>query len=451
MALTDPPSGAVSSPQACPGSAPGAASRPSNRFSRRSLFRAAGVGAVASVLPLSACSGSSGAGGSTTIRFEERKFEVVPYFDKLVQDFNGKQSAVQVTHDSTSDLIAQFVRGNAPDIDCDNYNLTTSLFIARGVLANVADLPEAKTIDPNIQALVAQYAQYNNETSVLPYSVAAEGVVYNTEIFDKYSVKVPMTWTELIAACELFKSKGLTPIYGTLKDPWTIAQGLFDYIVGGALDVAGFFSKLKALGPNAGKNGDVSFSEDFKPAAAKMLQLAKYMNPDAASRGYADGNSAFAAGQGAMYLQGPWAVGEILKANPKAKVSTFALPATDNPADTKCRVNLDLAIWLPRNGAKHDAAVTFLTYLMQPAVMNKYNADNLAFSPLKDAPAVTNPAISGLEPYIKAGKFYQGAGTYFPNVIPYGNYLQAMVLNKDANTALAQMDNDWNRVAKRSV
>ena len=82
------------------------------------------------------------------IVFEETKPEVVPYFNNLVAKFNASQSHVVVSHDFTSNLIAEFVRGNPPAIDCDNYNLTTSIFVARGVLADLASLPQAKTHRP---------------------------------------------------------------------------------------------------------------------------------------------------------------------------------------------------------------------------------------------------------------------------------------------------------------
>ena len=420
-------------------------------LSRRSLFKAAGLGAIATVVPLSGCSASGAGGGVTTIRFEATKVEVVGYFGKLVADFNQQQSGVQVTHDSTSSLIAQFVRGTPPDLDCDNYNLTTSLFVARGVLTDLADLPEAKLIDPNVQALVDQYGSYRGQTSVLPYSITAAGVVYNTDLFEQHGVQVPTTWSQLIEACETFKSKGVTSIYSTFKDPWTIQQGLFDYISGGISNVADFYQQLKAQGTAAGPDSPVNFQSTFKPAVAKILQLAEYSNPDAASRTYADGNTAFANGKAAMYMQGPWAIGEIAKANPQAKVGTFALPATDNPADTKVRVNLDLALWIPTSTTKKEAATRFLSYLMQPDVMNTYNADNLAFSPVKNAPAVKDQRIAGLEPYVHAARFYQGAGTYMPNVIPLGNYLQGMVLTKDGDATLRSLDSDWHRLAKRSV
>jgi raffinose/stachyose/melibiose transport system substrate-binding protein len=415
---------------------------------RRTLFKTAALGATASLLPLSGCGRG---GGATNIRFESTKPETIPYFDGLITAFNKSQSGVHAVHDSTSSLIASFVRGNPPDLDCDNYDVTTSIFLARGVLSDLAGLPEAKLIDPNVQGLVSQYATYKNQLNVLPYSVTAAGVIYNVEVFDKHGLDVPKTWGDLISICEKLKAKNVTPIYQTYKDTWTIQQGLFDYVSGGLIDVAGFFKKLKAQGTDIGPDSEVSFERTFAPAVEKMLELAKYTNPDAGSRGFADGTAAFAAGKAAMYLQGPWAMGTIAAANPKLKIATFALPATDNAAETKCRVNLDLALWIPTSTRNRAAAVGLLRYLMQPSVINAYNQKNLAFTPVKNAPAMKDERISGLEPFVRGGRFYQGAGTYVPYVIPIRNYLQEMVLSGNGKSAMRSLDKDWRRLAKRSA
>ena len=259
-------------------------------------------------------------------------------------------------HDFTSSLIAEFVRGNPPAIDCDNYNLTTSIFVARGVLADLASLPQAKTVEPDIQALVTQYASFQGETSVLPYSVAAEGVIYNVDLFDKVGVSsVPTTWSEFLAVCEKFKSAGITPVYQTYGDVWTIQQGLFDYTAGGMVDVAAFYQGLAREGTDLGPDSPVSYEKDFTAPCQKMLSLAPYFNDNPIAKHYADGNLAFANSGAGMYMQGPWAVGEVLAINPKLKMGTFALPATDDASQTKCRVNLDLAIWLPRSQAARAA------------------------------------------------------------------------------------------------
>jgi raffinose/stachyose/melibiose transport system substrate-binding protein len=421
-------------------------------LNRRSMMKALGLGAAAIAGP-GLVAGCSSSGGATRIVFEETKPEVVPYFTALAAKFNASQSSVVVTHDSTSSLIAEFVRGNPPNIDCDNYNLTTSIFVARGVLADLADLPQAQLIDPNIQALVTQYASYHGETSILPYSVAAEGVIYNMELFDKVGVSsVPTTWSEFLAVCEKFMSAKITPIYQTYGDTWTIQQGLFDYTVGGMIDVAAFYKQLNAEGTNLGSGSSVSFGKDFTAPCKQMLALNPYINADPIAKHYGDGNLAFANGQAGMYMQGPWAVGDVLAINPKLKMGTFPLPVTEDASQTKCRVNLDLAIWLPRSqpAAQRAAAIQFLDYLMQPSVLNAYNQANLAFSPLKNAPPQTSPIVSGLNQYVSSGRFYQGAGTYVPITIPVGNFIQEMMLTGDVSGFTSSMDGAFKRLAIRT-
>ncbi|HCA85907.1 MAG TPA: carbohydrate-binding protein [Streptomyces sp.] len=420
-------------------------------LSRRSLLRAGALaGAAAGSSWLTGC-GSSG-GGRTTIRFLQNKPEVIGYFRGLVDDFNASQSEIRVIHDSTpTPLVPQFVRGTPPDLACYNYNLESSNFVAKGELADLGGLPEAGRIDDNVQDLVAQYAQYRSQTSVLPYAIAASGVIYNKDLFDEAGVAVPTTWSELLKACRAFRARDIVPIRQTYKETWTLSQGLFDYVSGSALDVADFYDRLKALGPDAGPRAKVSFSREFRDAAEKMIELLDHTNRDAPSQSYADGNAAFAKGRTAMYLQGPWAVGEIAKIDPKLRLGSFALPATEDPADTKVRVNLDLALWIPNASSKRDAAEVFLRHIMKPAVMDTYNAENLTWSSTKNAPAVSDQRVAGLQPYVDAARFYQGAGTYLPTAIPIGNYLQELVLSRNAGAFLTRLDNDWARYAQRNL
>lgn len=424
--------------------------RPLSR--RRFLGMAALVGGTAAAPAISGCGGSASADEPTRIRFLQNKPEVIGYFSDLAETFNSSQPDVVVLHDSTpTALIPQFVRGTPPDLACYNYNLETSNFLRRGALTNLADLPEAQTIDPSVQSLVDQFARYKDETSALPYSITAAGVIYNTSMFDDLGLEVPTTWSELLEVCERLEAAGITPIEQTFKDTWTLSQGLFDYVSGSALDVSAFFAELKALGADAEPDSSVSFTKDFRDACQKMVALLAYTNEDAPSRGYADGNVAFANGKTAMYLQGPWAVGEILKINPEAQIGTFPMPASDDPEMTKVRVNLDLALWIPHDSQNQDAGRQFLRYLMQPEVQNAYNEHALAWSTTKDAPPVRDPHVAGLQPYIEAAKFYQGAGTYMPTAIPVGNYLQEFVISRDVEQFLTKLDADWERYARRSA
>jgi len=415
---------------------------------RRTLLKAGSVSALG-IGTLSAC-GSGGAGGTTDLSFHQSKPEVIGYFDELIKKFNAAHPKLDVTHDATTSLVAGFVREQPPDLALENYLLDVGNFVTRGALSDLSDLPEAKMIDPLVRDEVRQYASYRDETSVLPYSVTAAGVVYNKSLFEKHQQQVPTTWDELIGVCKVFQEAGVTPIYATYVDTWTTSQGLFDYVGGSMVDVAAFYDQLRQEGGDVGPDSPVSFSKDFAPAVDRMLELTKYFNENANSRDYGDGNVAFAKGEAAMYLQGPWAIGEISKLDPKMQLGTFPLGATDDPADAKARINFDLALWIPRGSSTRRQAVELLTFLMQPDVINKYNQDNLGFSPLKNAPKVTDPRIEGLQPAFDAGRIYQGAGTYVPPTIPLPNYLQELVITKNAELFLSRMDKDWARLAART-
>jgi raffinose/stachyose/melibiose transport system substrate-binding protein len=423
-------------------------------LSRRSLLRMAGLAGAAALMPLTGCaSGASQEDGVTTLRFMQNKPEVVDYFNQVIKDFEALNPDIRVIQDfNEGNFVPGLVRNDPPDVVTRGFAQATGDFVRKGIFADLADLPEASTVDPKIQELVNSWGQYNgHETNALPFSLAAAGVIYNRDIFDANGVAVPATWDEFVAACETFKAAGITPIYGTFKDPWTLAQGMFDYVSGGSLDTAEFFTRINAKGADISAGAAESFTSNFRAALPKMLQLTSFSQNGASSKNYADGNAAFAKGQAAMYLQGPWALSQLVTANKDIRVGTFPLPVTNNPADTKARVNVDMALSITRNTPNMAAARRFVGYLLEPAVVNTYNEKNAAFSPLKDAPPVTNPQISGLDESVRNARYYQGAATYFPPSVPLHNYIQSFVYSKNGDQFLAALDDEWRRVAERTA
>lgn len=407
---------------------------------------AAALGTALVGSTLAGCS----AGGPTEIRFHLSKPEAIPYFRELIAEYNASQDDVEVVFDTSSNLQAGFLRGNPPDLGLLNYNMEMSRFMERGALSDLSDMPEADRILPEVQDLVDQYATYPGRTSVLPYSVMAASVIYNIDIFEQQGLEVPQTWDELIEVCDQLQGAGITPFYGTFKDPWTVAQGWFDYTVGGSVDVAEFYDEMNELGTEVGPDSPVSFERTLLEPVDRMTMLAEtYTNPDAASRGYGDGNLAFAQGQAAMYLQGPWAFGEIAKTSPDMNLGTFPLPMTDDPDDLEVRVNIDLAAWIPEASRHKEEAREFLSYLFQKDVMDAYNAAQLGYGTTTDAAPVTDPRIIGMKDFYDQARFYQGASKAIPLTIPTENYMQGIVTGGNAERALRVMDADWARLALR--
>lgn len=413
----------------------------------RRWVAATAVGVLGAAL-LAGCS----ADGRETIRFTFSKREALSFMNDVVAQYNASQDRVRVEMDSSGvDVVsASFVRGNPPDIMLANYNYEVARFVQRCALTDLGATEAAVSVRDDLQPLMDQYGSCEGRTSALPYSVMAASVIYNTQIFDELGLSVPTTWDELLQVSETLQANGVTPFYGTFKDDWTVAQGWYDYAVGGSLDVIDFFDGLAAEGDRVGPDSTVSFAADFTGPMDRMLQLARdYTNPDAESRAYGDGNLAFARGEAAMYLQGPWALGEIAKTAPDLPVGTFPLPMTDDPADRKVRVNMDLAAMIPEASRHQEAARDFLEHLYRPEIIQAYNESQLGFAPTTDAPAPSDPRVAGMIPFYEDGRIYQGASVLVPKTIPTFNYAQAMIFGASPATTLRTMDEDWSRLAFR--
>jgi raffinose/stachyose/melibiose transport system substrate-binding protein len=397
---------------------------------------------------LVACSGSD---GRETVRFAFAKPEAIPYMRDLVEKYNSSQDEVTVVLDTSGiDAVsAAFVRGDPPDIALNNYNQETARFIQRCAMSDLSDTAAAQSVREDLTPFLDQFGVCPGRTSAIPYSIMGAAVIYNKEIFEQNDLDVPTTWDELIEVCETLTAAGVTPIYATFADNWTVGQGWYDYAVGGMLDTVAFFDELAEEGTDVGPNSTVSFQKDQAAPIDKMLELSQYVNNDAASRLYGDGNTAMANGEAAMYMQGPWAFGEIAKAAPDLALGMFPLPVTDDPDDLKARINMDLAAWIPEASQHQGAARDFLEYLYQPEVIEAYNESQLGFTPTKDAPPVSDERIIGLQEYIDAGDVYQGSTTLVPRAIPIMNYVQAIILGSDPQRILSNIDADYARLAYR--
>lgn len=81
------------------------------------------------------------------------------------------------------------------------------------------------------------YEFEQNEIYAAPLSMSATSILYyNTALFQKYNVKVPETWDELMAAVKVFNENKITPIALGNKAPWvaqsTILGTLADHVTG---------------------------------------------------------------------------------------------------------------------------------------------------------------------------------------------------------------------------
>lgn len=386
------------------------------------------------------------------VRFIFYKREALDFMSEVVRDYNASQSEYEVIFDTSGldPLSASFVRGNPPDIMLVNYNMEVARFVDRCTLSDLSGTTAAPRIREDLIPLVDQYGVCEGRTSALPYSVMAASVIYNKEMFDEHDLEVPQTWDELIQVSETLQAAGIDPFYATFGDDWTVGQGWYDYAVGSSIDVLEFFNQLAEQGTEVGPDSAVSFQNDFLEPMEKVSELAEnYVNSDAPSRTYNDGNTRFANGGGAMYLQGPWAFSEIAKTDPDLELGTFPLPMTNDPDDLKVRVNLDLAAMIPEDANNPEGAFDFLEFIFQPETILAYNESQLGFTPTTEAPDPSDPRIEGMIEYYDDGAIYQGPSVLVPRAIPSMNYAQEMLLSRNPLPTLRTMDSDWARIVFR--
>jgi len=392
------------------------------------------------ITPMAACSADSGV---TTIVLNQNKPAAM--FTDLIEQFEAENPDIRVLQDPhEAGFIPSLVRGNPPDLRIAGWASAESVLAQRGVFEDLSDMDAAARIPDTTLDLVRQWGGGDGALDALPFSLVSAGVIYNKDIFDEQGLSVPQTWDEFVQLCETLKSRDITPVYGTFREPWTTDM-VMDYVVG---DFSGIYSELREEGPTLQADSPASFQNTIGDKLDKAEYIFDQTQPDARSRNYPDGNVAFANGAAAMYFQGPWALSEIANANSEVNLGTFPLPTTNDPADTKSRIILDLVVSIPKGAAHPEEARRFVDFLYDTQVNADYNAANAAFSPLTDVAPPDDERISGLVPYVQAQRFYLGMSAYF-GAIPKSNYFQEFALYRNGASFTSSLTEEWQRQAWR--
>lgn len=138
------------------------------------------------------------------------------------------------------------------------------------------------------------------------YTTPVSALFYNRVMFEKYGLKAPTNWDELVTVCKTFTDNGITPFGISVKDTWVLAM-THDALT------------LKSAGPEktaaaVSKNG-VSYNDpDFLASATKIKELidmgaflegATGLSNDEASANFYNGTVP-------MYITGSWMGGSII-------------------------------------------------------------------------------------------------------------------------------------------
>ncbi|MCM3595571.1 extracellular solute-binding protein [Metabacillus idriensis] len=402
---------------------------------------AAGVLLGASVL--AGCSSGDEKDGKVTLNLFSNKSENINTYKGLIEEFEAENPDIRIKFDSPPEaetvLRTKLIKNDIPDVMLIAGNATYGELGRAGVLEDFADSELINSIQPSYLDMIDRLVGPEKDGVYgLPYATNANTVIYNKQKFEELGLEVPKTWDEFIAVLEKAKAAGEIPIYLTLKDAWTGMISLNS--LGGNLAGEEFAEKKSS--------GKTSFVKSYDEVADKMLTLTEYGHKDNFGIAYGDGNNAFAAGEGVMYIQGNWAIPEILKANPEAELGVFPMPVTNDPEQNKLVSGVDVLLTISKDSEHKKEAGKFLEFMLEKETAKRYIDEQKAFSAIEGV-YQEDPVFEGIKENFEKGKITSFQDHYYPAGMGAENILQEFLIEKKKSAFLKKMDREWEKVEDR--
>jgi raffinose/stachyose/melibiose transport system substrate-binding protein len=298
--------------------------------------------------------------------------------------------------------------------------------IDAGMIMDLTNEPFIKNYD---DAAIKDAGTYNGKVYAINLGrITYSGIFYNKDLFAANNVKVPTTWSELVSACETFKSANIPCMTAGGKDGWPIFVGAYGLLGASYPDQAGL---VEGLWTGTIKWNDAKSLEMWK----KMQVYARdWMEPGAVGISNDGAPGRFASGAVAMLPGGSWMGSAIDTAAPSFKWGYIPFPGSDNPDDNKYLFGKYDQGWaVAAKTPNKDAAMKYLTEFSTPENYNAF-ANAVGFIPTQPTAKLTTTIGQEVEPYLTnfrvgyeqywvapkgAGEFANPWPTYFK---PFGTY-----------------------------
>ncbi|TQR46425.1 ABC transporter substrate-binding protein [Paenibacillus popilliae] len=234
----------------------------------------------------------------------------------------------------------------------------------------IADLTGKEFVKNYVPTDIEQAGTYKGKVYGIPTGkVVMSGIFYNKDIFAKYGLEVPTTWSEFMKVCETLKENGVTPIGMAGKDVWPLKLpvfGLQAHILGGG-DQEKFIEGLW--------KGTSKFTD---PDAVEVLEKMKTIQDKYTMDGfmgvdYATIPSYFATGKVAMMPNGSWEAPTVKTANPDLNYGYFPIPATEDAKVNKSLVGkYDMTWYVAEKSKNKEGAIKWLEFFSQQEIYSQF-------------------------------------------------------------------------------
>ena len=352
-----------------------------------------------------------------------------------------------VPNDSMTVLKTRMSSGQAPDIIQLQSYANVFEFANAGWLLNLTNEPViAKVVPETLNAVT-----YKGKVYALPMDVAGIGIIYNKDLFKKYGLAPPATFSELMNVCAVLKKNKVTPFASMFKVNWSL--GHFLSMVHTSLAGSKVMPWIESM-----NSGTASYADPVDPKQLfRILDFYKAnSDPRAAEFDWDEQQASFAKGEAAMMVQGLWSYGAAIATNPNLNCGFIPFPCTDNPKDTKLYADVDSTFALAATSSpeKIKAAKAFLEWLGTPEAIKMWVEKCKLVPTFKGADVKSMDApFQDLVAYLNSGKTNPWAFSMYPVAVfedATKNGAQEYIFGrKNAQQVIKYIDDTWRKSIKK--
>lgn len=351
--------------------------------------------------PVAAGDNAEPAQQEVTIHLFHQKQEAQEAFAQIIDAFHSEYPYITVeqeivTNDPAAILKARLATGEVPDIF---QGATDTMDIARG--GYIMELSNEAFLD-NITdeaRAASSFTDADGHTWAMPVDGSCEGIFYNKDIFAEYDLSVPTTLSELKAVIDTLEANGVTPFAMGFKDAWTIKPVS---LVAAASAIYG-----QDINWDSKKDsGEACFAGSEGWTSTFEITKMVYQHGNTRTAFDTDYNGAcamMANGEAAMMINGLWALEPIRQINPDVNLGMMAMPASEDPKDTKLFQFPDFGLSISASTEYPEECKLFLEFLTRPEIAELWCSTSKLFSAVKGVSVDFDPLADDVNAYIDAG------------------------------------------------
>lgn len=333
-----------------------------------------------------------------TIRWMQFQVEYTNQVKQMAKAYQDEHPNVKIEVEVIGDDYYDVLKTKASSGDMPDVFMTAGYNEIVTYKDYVTDLSDQPFVS-NIADGAVECVSLDGTVVGLPVQMSGNGIVYNKKIFEENNLEVPTTLSELEQVCETLQTNGITPFANQFKDDWLLGQ-FINYGFAGGEDGAVEF--IDGLNDGSAKIADAQKMKDIMNVLDLML---KYGQDKPLDAGWNEAAATFALGEQAMIFEGIWAYDTIAEIAPDMEVGLFALPTTDNAADTKLAADVN-GVWHVSNTSEHpEVAKDILNWMVSSEAGQDFLLNQCQVIPAMKGMEFqgSNPLSQDVSGYIEAG------------------------------------------------